>query len=237
MNNIYKNLGGMIQFLPISKKMIFSPIAMLGVPYLVMKMSKEKSKHMNRAILSSTKNWMVGFPINYLFFMWARKNNIIETGKIPLRRFIKEVLLQLLFIDTWFYWAHRLLHTKHLYFLHKEHHSFNPTTTMSYVAMSIPEYLIENIGYYIGGPLLWKILGGKLSSRGWAFANALVAFWASVFHSGSLSFSLKNININGPDEHHLHHKYGMKNYNFSLIFLHWDLLMGTYKDTDKNKLK
>ena len=159
----------------------------------------------------------------------GQKKNIIETGKIPLRRFIKEVLLQLLFIDTWFYWAHRLLHTKMLYFLHKEHHSFNPTTTMSYVAMSIPEYLTENVAYSIGGPLLWNALGSKLNSRSWAFANALVAFWAAVFHSNSLSFSLKKININGPKEHSLHHSNGLKNYNFSLLFLHWDVLMGTYK--------
>ena len=220
-------------------KFFFSPITMLGVPYLVMKMTGDKSKHMHQAIISSIKNWAVGYPIHYLFFMWARKNNIIETGKIPFRRFIKEVLLQLLFIDTWFYWVHRLLHTKPLYFLHKEHHSFNPTTTMSYVAMSIPEYLTENIGYYIGGPLLWKILGSKLNARSWAFANALVAFWAAVFHSNSLSFSLKKININGPEEHSLHHRHGINNYNFSLLFLHWDLLMGTYKVKvkDKDKLK
>lgn len=216
--------------LPISKKVIFSPIAMLGVPYLVMKVIGEKSTNMSRAIMSSTKNWLVGFPINYLFFIWARKKNIIETGAIPLRRFIKEVLAQLLFIDTWFYWIHRLLHTKPLYFLHREHHSFRPTTTMSYVAMSIPEYLIENIGYYVGGPLFWKMLGGKLSSRSWAFANALVAFWAAVFHSNSLTFSLRKFDINGPKEHSLHHSSGLKNYNFSLLFLHWDLLMGTYKE-------
>jgi sterol desaturase/sphingolipid hydroxylase (fatty acid hydroxylase superfamily) len=221
-----------IPFLPISKNIIFSLIAMLGVPYVVMKTNKEKSKHMRRAILSSTKNWMVGFPINYLFFRWAIQKNIIEKGKIPLNRFIKEVLLQLLFIDTWFYWAHRLLHTKMLYFLHKEHHSFNPTTTMSYVAMSIPEYLTENIGYSIGGPLLCKTLGSKLNARSWTFANALVAFWAAVFHSNSLSFSLKKFNINGPKEHHVHHANGLKNYNFSLLFLHWDILMGTYKVKD-----
>lgn len=212
---------------------------MLGVPYAVMKITGEKSKHLKRAMQSSTRNWLIGFPINYLFFLWARENGVIQTGSIPLRRFIKEVLLQLLFIDTWFYWAHRLLHTKQLYFLHREHHSFRPTTTMSYVAMSVPEYLSENVGYYIGGPLFWKMLGYKLSSRSWAFANAVVAFWASVFHSNSLSFSLKQMNVNGPKEHSLHHRYGLKNYNFSLLFLHWDKLMGTYKEegmeiTDSN---
>ena len=219
-----------IRRVPISSKMIFSPIAMLGVPYLITKCIGETSSNMNRAIMSSTKNWLFGFPINYLFFLWARKNHILDSGAIPLRRFIKEVVFQLLFMDTWFYWIHRLIHTKPLFYLHREHHSFRPTTTMSYVAMSIPEYIIENVGYSIGAPLLWKTMGSKLSYRSWSFSNALVAFWAAVFHSNSLSFSLKNLNINGPKEHSLHHSNGRKNYNFSLLFLHWDLLMGTYKE-------
>ena len=210
--------------------MLLSPIAMLGVPYMVMKWSGETSPHLKRALASSTKNWLVGFPINWAFFLWARDRRVIKTGPIPLRRFVREVLLQLLFIDTWFYWAHRLLHTRPLYFLHREHHSFKPTTTMSYVAMSVPEYLSENVGYSVAGPLLWKMLGHQLSSRSWAFSNALVAFWASVFHSNSLSFSFKRINVNGPREHSLHHRHGLRNYNFSLLFLHWDVLMGTYNE-------
>ena len=44
--------------------------------------------------------------------------------------------------------------------------------------------------------------------------------------------NLKKFNINGPKEHHVHHANGLKNYNFSLLFLHWDILMGTYKVKD-----
>ena len=132
-------------------------------------------------------------------------------------------------MDTWFYWFHRLLHTPLFYFIHREHHSFRPPTTLSYVAMSIPEYFGENVGYYMSAPFVWKALGGKLHARSWAFTNFFVAFWASVFHSNSLTFSLRKLNINGPKEHSLHHRYGLKNHNFSLLFLHWDYFMDTYK--------
>jgi sterol desaturase/sphingolipid hydroxylase (fatty acid hydroxylase superfamily) len=148
-----------IRRLPLSSKMIFSPIAMLGVPYLITKCIGETSSNMNRAIMSSTKNWLVGFPINYLFFLWARKNHILDSGAIPLRRFIKEEVFQLLFMDTWFYWIHRLIHTKPLFYLHREHHSFRPTTTMSYVAMGIPEYLIENVGYFCWSSIILENIG------------------------------------------------------------------------------
>ena len=218
-------------------KLVFSPLMMLGVPYAVSKVTGEQSPHLKQAMISSTKNWLIGFPITHLFFLWARENRIIETGAIPLHRFLRETLLQLFFIDTWFYWAHRLLHTKPLYWLHREHHSFRPTTTMSYVAMSVPEYLSENVGYYIVGPLLWKKLGYTLSARSWAFSNALVAFWAAVFHNNSLSFSCKRVGLNGPREHALHHSHGLKNYNYSLMFLHWDWLMGTYNGNVPRSLR
>ena len=108
---------------------------------------------------------------------------------------------------------------------------------MSYVAMSVTEYFVENVGYYMTAPFVWHFFGSMLSGRAHALSNAIVAFWAAVFHSSSLKFSLARFGINGPKEHALHHKHGRKNYNFSLMFLHWDRLMGTYHVADEQSVE
>ena len=142
--------------------------------------------------------------------------------------FVREFFLICLFMDAWFYWWHRLLHTPLLYELHRHHHSFRPTTTLSYVAMSLFEFVFENLMYFGAPPMIWSVAGDKLNLWSWSFSNLLLLTWASLLHSESLQFSLASMNINGPREHHLHHRHGRKNQNFSLIFLHWDFLCGTY---------
>ena len=145
--------------------------------------------------------------------------------------YIIELLGNLVFMDTWFYLLHRLLHTKILYKFHQHHHSYRPTITLSYVAMTLPEFIMENLGYVVLPPILsYKVLGRKMYMSSWLSANLILLIWASLFHSNELkNISTGRYNINGPSDHALHHYYGEKNYNFSLLFTHWDRLFGTYR--------
>ena len=62
------------------QKLTFAPMAMLGVPYLVMKVIGEESDLTWAASKSSARNFLLGSPINLGFFFLLRRFNMIEIG-------------------------------------------------------------------------------------------------------------------------------------------------------------
>ena len=128
--------------------------------------------------------------------------------------------------DTYFYWAHWLMHQPTLYkYLHKvHHHSTNPTPLASF-SFHPSEALIEAAIFplfvfllplhpiailsLVAFQLIFNIYGHsgyELMPRWWV-ANPLSKYFNTSTH------------------HNLHHK--EFKYNFGLYFNHWDRWMGT----------
>ena len=159
-----------------------------------------------------------------LYMKFLLREDLLDFGELKIQDMFSYFIL-LFFMDTWFYWWHRALHTwPLLYEFHREHHSFRPTTTMSYVAMSLLEFYLENVIYYAVPPLIWY---RKLHVAPWMGANLTLLIWATIFHSNNAQFSTGKFGINGPYEHQAHHRFGLKNGNFGLLFTFWDVMMKT----------
>ncbi|MEM6801865.1 MAG: sterol desaturase family protein [Bacteroidota bacterium] len=130
--------------------------------------------------------------------------------------------------DTWFYWAHRLMHHpllfKHVHLIH--HKSTNPSPWTAYafhpieaflevmivpiLAFSIPIHK-ASLGTFFLFQIIYNVyghLGFELYPKG--FHKTWIGRW-----------------VNTSVAHNLHHKRFKGNY--SLYFLFWDRLMGTLR--------
>ncbi len=136
--------------------------------------------------------------------------------------------------DTWFYWSHRLLHTRMFYKWHRTHHrSITPTPFAAY-AFDARESFVQalyfalwqliiptpNAAFFtaLGISILrnaWGHLGIELHPRG--FADHW--FWSHV---------------STTTHHDLHHSGGFGS-NYGLYFTWWDRICGTehprYRET------
>uniref|UniRef100_A0A6U4SEX8 Fatty acid hydroxylase domain-containing protein n=2 Tax=Hemiselmis andersenii TaxID=464988 RepID=A0A6U4SEX8_HEMAN len=147
-----------------------------------------------------------------------------------------------LFHDAWFYWTHRLLHTKwmmrNVHYMH--HQSTNPSAFTGYsfhwieaclvFSVAIAEVFIFPVPFAVQRIYeLWMIaihLGGhcgyEIAPHVPQIAHVVGLAVTSVLGvgKGGLSSVLNNV-----EHHDMHHKY--PKYHLSLYFTHWDFMMGT----------
>ncbi len=128
--------------------------------------------------------------------------------------------------DTYFYWAHRLMHHPRLFRLvHRVHHNSRTPTPWAAFSFHPLEALLE---FAIVPVAVWAL---PLHPA----ALMLFATWSMMWNvAGHLGFeffpkgfvrSTAGKWFNTPTHHDLHHRYGR--YNFSLYFNFWDRVMGT----------
>ena len=138
------------------------------------------------------------------------------------------------FHDTYFYWMHRLLHTKLLYkHLHLTHHLSTNPSPWAASSFSIGEAIVE-VGIFV--IFIFTLPMHKVH----LFFFFLFSFVYNAYgHLGyelyPKGFSKTKIGrwINTSVNHNLHHKYVKGNY--SLYFLFWDRWMNTIReDYDEN---
>ncbi len=147
----------------------------------------------------------------------------ISTYGIPY--FLFTAVLLIFIHDTYFYWAHRLMHHPRFFWMHKEHHrSRNPTPWTSFDFH--PVEAVMEIAFV---PVLVFIL--PLHPAALFFLSFWLLAWNIVGHLGYELFPEKLIKhpllkwLNTSTHHNLHHQ--RANYNFGLYFNFWDRLMGT----------
>lgn len=135
-------------------------------------------------------------------------------------------LLPFTLVDYLYYWNHRLLHTKKLWFLHFTHHSTENLDILAASRNSIWTsyflvyvwfhgfviYFFENTEFYVYG--LWL--------------HGLLDLWR---HSGTQTprlFKFLGFIFILPEDHEWHHSQDKNNINFGANLNIWDRLHGTF---------
>ncbi len=143
--------------------------------------------------------------------------------------FILAFLLMLLMHDTYFYWAHRLMHHPSIFnFFHLVHHkSINPSPWAAYAFHPL-EAIVE-VGiviiflftipihkYHLGFFFLFMIVYNVYGHLGWEiYPKGFSRHWFGKW-------------INTSVNHNQHHQFFKGNYG--LYFLFWDRVMGTIRN-------
>ena len=141
--------------------------------------------------------------------------------------------LQLLFFmiveDFCFHWSHKILHTSFFYkYIHKKHHEFNVTISVSSEYAHPLEYLIGNIFPLGAGPTFLGM--GNVHIVTWYMWVILRSLHTAEGHSGYIvpwspfRFLPFSVSSGYHDFHHL------KNTgNYSSFFIFWDAVFGDMK--------
>jgi lathosterol oxidase len=111
--------------------------------------------------------------------------------------------------EIWFYLSHRLLHTKALYFIHKQHHTAKVTSPMTALSFSVLERILVLAGGL--GPLFVVSLWMPVSATGIALYLFVNYFLNVMAHSNVEFFPARWTQhpvgriLNAPTYHALHH--------------------------------
>ncbi|MEM9011746.1 MAG: sterol desaturase family protein [Pseudomonadota bacterium] len=125
--------------------------------------------------------------------------------------------------DTWFYWGHRLMHSKRLYKFHFLHHrSVAPTVWSQYSDGEVDAFVMQS--FYLFAPMILPLHPLVLiAHRTWDHINGQIG------HSGFEYFADQTTRFPSPmvcvtfhDQHHEHFRY-----NYANFFSFWDRLCGT----------
>lgn len=147
-----------------------------------------------------------------------------ETSSITWYSLLGWGIASLLLFDTWFYWAHRLIHHKRLYVrIHRWHHRSSTPTVWA----NNSDTFFDNLfcqSYWFFAPLVLPIPTAIL------FAHKIYDQITGIIgHAGYEyapgKFSAKPSPMIGTSFHDLHHS--AFHYNFATHFSIWDRVMGT----------
>ncbi|HEY1871700.1 MAG TPA: sterol desaturase family protein [Chitinophagaceae bacterium] len=143
--------------------------------------------------------------------------------------FLFSILLMVIVHDTYFYWTHRLLHTRWFFkMIHYVHHkSINPTPLAAY-SFHPAEALIESL---IVIPIVVFIpvhIGAFFLFTFFVLFMNVMGHLGFEFMSGRMRKSRIGRHFTSSTHHNLHHQ--KCNKNFAYYFSFWDTLMKTFKD-------
>lgn len=144
---------------------------------------------------------------------------------LPLR-----VMMFYLVADFGSYWVHRLMHTRHVWRVHRWHHSSTQLYWLSGVRATIPQQVLFNLPYVVAVPLL-------VGAPAW-IVPAMVVQGVVQNHWMHMNVSWRSRWIERvfvtPRYHHIHHSTdaALHDGNYGAVFSIWDRLFGTYVDPD-----
>ncbi|MEM1383616.1 MAG: sterol desaturase family protein [Pseudomonadota bacterium] len=154
-------------------------------------------------------------------------------GELTAWSFVVLFLVSIVLFDAWFYWFHRLMHTRLFYRHHLWHHrSVAPTVWSNYSDTLVDAAVMQ--GYYLIAPLILPIPPAVLvAHRLYDHINGQIG------HSGFEYFAGPGARFPSPfvcttfhDQHHEKFKG-----NYANFFSFWDRVCGTLDPTYDAKTK
>ena len=157
--------------------------------------------------------------------LWAQGQGFVLWSPLELNwvTAIVGLALSLVLYDAWFYWLHRLMHTRAMYRFHAQHHKSIAPTPWSNNNDTIVGAFVEQ-SYFLLAPLVlpfppvvliahkvWDQVTGMIGHAGYEF-----------FASPSARSPWPGVCTTYHDQHHAHF-----HCNFANTFTLWDRLMGT----------
>jgi sterol desaturase/sphingolipid hydroxylase (fatty acid hydroxylase superfamily) len=133
------------------------------------------------------------------------------------------------------YWVHRLIHTRHLWRIHRFHHSPSQLYWLAGVRNTIPQQILFNLPVAFVLPLIADAPLTVLEAL--VIANVVTNDWMHINVAWRSNW-LEKIFVT-PRYHHIHHSTDAKLHdgNFGVVFSIWDRLFGTYVDPDTTRPK
>ena len=137
--------------------------------------------------------------------------------------------------DCGSYWMHRLMHTRHLWSVHRFHHSPTELYWLAGVRGTLPQQVLYMVPYMFVAPLL-------IGSPAWVATTMLVESIARN-HFQHMNFTWRSRWLEWifvtPRYHHIHHSTQQDEHdgNYGSLFTFWDRLFGTRIDPETTKVK
>jgi sterol desaturase/sphingolipid hydroxylase (fatty acid hydroxylase superfamily) len=137
--------------------------------------------------------------------------------------FLIAVALSMVFFDTWFYWGHRLLHTRLLYKrLHQWHHVATTPTVWSNNSDTFLDNMVLQ-SYWLFAPLFLPaptavFVVHKIYDQ----ASGMIGHSGYEYNASTARFPSPLLAVTHHDQHHRYFKY-----NYAVHFVIWDRLMHT----------
>ncbi|MEJ8476616.1 sterol desaturase family protein [Roseibium algae] len=125
--------------------------------------------------------------------------------------------------DTWFYWGHRLMHTKLFYRFHAEHHrAVAPTVWSTYADDLVDAFVMQS--YYLLAVFVLPIPAVVLIvHRLWDHFNGTIGHSGFEFYASPMSrLPSPMVCVTFHDQHHSRFRY-----NYANFFSFWDRVCGT----------
>jgi Delta7-sterol 5-desaturase len=165
--------------------------------------------------------------------LYSQQIGLTLLSPFPLTPFqaILWFLISLILFDTWFYWGHRLIHTKALYrWVHAWHHqSISPTVWSNNSDTLLDNCVLQS--YFLIAPLCLPMPGVVLiAHKIYDQITGMMGHAGYEYSAGPLSrFPSPMIGVTFHDQHHERFRY-----NYATHFSIWDRLMQTiHPDYDK----
>ncbi len=161
---------------------------------------------------------------------------VVITDRIPVPRYVPAAILELPFSlklplffiveDFGLYWVHRLMHTRHVWRVHKWHHSPTYMYWFAGVLATFPHCVLFNLPFILALPILYGapsfifvlILVEHIFRNDWMHMNVT---WKSDW--------LEWVAVT-PRYHHIHHSAVSEHHvaNLGSLLTIWDHIFGTY---------
>ena len=167
-----------------------------------------------------------------VFFQMA----VVITDRIPVPRYVPATILGLplylklilFFIveDFGLYWVHRFMHTRHVWRVHKWHHSPTYMYWFAGVRATFPHCVLFNLPFVLALPILYRapsilfplVMVEHLFRNDWMHMNV-------TWRSNWLEWVVVT-----PRYHHIHHSEVPQHHvaNLGSLLTIWDRMFGTY---------
>lgn len=200
-----------------------------GRPHAQVPTAFNARRHIGRELVFSVLSLAVfGLVNGVLWSTGALRHSLIylHFSAYPAWWFVLSIPAMVVLHDTFFYWAHRAMHTRWLYArVHKLHHqSVHPTAFAAY-SFHPWEALVEAL---ITVPMLFIIPSHPLAIlifQTFSTAYNVYGHCGREFYGAGMAQHPVGRWINTSTSHATHHLRGRHNYSF--YFLFWDRWMGT----------